>query len=465
MSLRHRLVAALTALATAATGALVAVSLTAPPAAAATYSAYVMGYFKESPDQSGDSYALHLAVSSDGLDWMPLNQNNPVVTPTAGTQGLRDPYILRKQDGTFVALATDLTGRVFNQDNQYIHVWDSTNLTSFTGYRRVKLHSMATHSWAPEAFWVPSRNQYAVIYSANNGTRDVLMVNYTTDFVNMGTPQVFFDPGFNVLDGDVLVDGSTFYLSYKNLNDNRLYVARSTTGASNSFTTISSGLRQGDAIEAPVLVRSNTSSTVWLWGDSFAPANAVVYGWQTTNVDGNSWSVMNQRAFTPPINAKHVTITPITSAERDALVDRWGAPEWNRLKSYNFPGRYVRHAGNVARIDPFPMDPTADQQWRIVPGLADPAGVSFESVNFPGRYLRHYAYNLRLDPNDGTSAFRADATFYPTAGLADSSWTSFRSYNFPDRYIRHYEYALRIDVLGSGSSTTAKQDATFDITY
>ena len=465
MSLRHRLLAAFTALATAATAVLVAVSLTASPAAAATYSAYVMGYFKESPNASGDSYALHLAVSSDGLDWMPLNQNDPVVTPTAGTRGLRDPFILRKQDGTFVALATDLTGRVFTENNQYIHVWDSTNLTGFSGYRRVKLHSMATHSWAPEAFWVPSRNQYAVIYSANTGTRDVLMVNYTTDFVNMGAPQVFFDPGHNVLDGDVLVDGSNFYLSYKNLDDNRLYVARSTTGAPNSFTTISSGLRQGDAIEAPVLVRSNTGSTVWLWGDSFAPANAVVYGWQTVNVDGGSWSVMNQRAFTPPINAKHVTITPITSAEHDALVDRWGAPEWNRLKSYNFPGRYVRHAGDVARIDSFPMDPTADQQWRVVPGLADSAGVSFESVNSPGRYLRHSGYNLRLDPNDGTSVFRADATFYPTAGLGDSSWTSFRSYNFPDRYIRHYEYALRIDVLSPSSSATARQDATFDITY
>lgn len=465
MSLRHRLLAAFTALAAAAVAALVAVSLIAPPAAAATYSAYVMGYFKESPDASDDSYALHLAVSRDGLDWMPLNQNDPVATPTAGMEGLRDPYLLRKQDGTFVALATDLKGRVFNLDNQYIHVWDSTNLTSFTGYRRVKLHSMATHSWAPEAFWVPSRNQYAVIYSANNGTRDVFMVNYTTDFVNMGTPEVFFDPGFNVLDGDVLVDGSTFYLSYKNIGDGNLYVARSTTGAPNSFTTISGGLRQGDAIEAPVLVKSNTDSTVRLWGDSFAPANAVVYGWQTANIDGGSWSAMNQQAFTPPINAKHTTITPITSAEYDALVNRWGAPGWNRLKSYNYPDRYVRHAGDVARIDQFPMDPTADQQWRVVPGLADSAGVSFESVSSPGRYLRHSGYNLRLDPNDGSSIFRADATFYPTAGLGDSSWTSFRSYNFPDRYIRHSGYALRIDVLSPSSSATDRQDATFDITY
>jgi non-reducing end alpha-L-arabinofuranosidase len=266
----------------------------------------------------------------------------------------------------------------------------------------------------------------------------------TSDFVNMGTPQVFFDPGHDVLDGDVLVDGSTFYLSYKNLSDGRLYVARSTTGAPNSFTTISAGLKQGGAIEAPVLVKSNTSNEVWLWGDSFSPVNGVMYGWSTTDIGGGSWTAMNQRAFTAPISAKHVTITPITAAERTAMIDRWGAPRWNRLKSSNYPGHFVRHAANVAQLDPYPMDPVADQQWRIVPGLADTAGVSFESVNYPGRYLRHYAYNLRLDANDGSTAFKADATFYPTAGLADSTWTSFRSYNFPDRYIRHAGFIQRI---------------------
>lgn len=443
----------------------IAVISTAQSAAAATYSAYVMGYFKESPNQSGDSYALHLAVSSDGLHWMPLNQNNPVATPTAGMQGLRDPFILRKQDGTFVVLATDLKGRVFNLNNQYIHVWDSTDLTGFTNYRRVRLHNMNTHSWAPEAFWVPSRNQYAVIYSAHNGTRDVLMVNYTTDFINMGTAQVFFDPGFNVLDGDVLVDGTNFYLAYKNLSNGNLHVARSTTGAPNSFTTLTGGLRQGNAIEAPILVKSNTNNTFWLWGDSFSPANAVFYAWQSANINGNAWSGLNQRIYTTPINAKHATISPITAAERTALVNRWGAPQWNRLKSYNFPGRYVRHSSSVARIDPFPMDPTADQQWRLVPGLADSAGVSFESVNFPGRYLRHSNYALRLDPSDNTTTFRADATFYRTAGLADSAWASFRSYNFPDRYIRHSNYVLRIDPLSAGSALTARQDATFNVTY
>src|SRR3954469_17266305 len=126
-------------------------------ALAATYSGYAMAYFTESPSMTAANYSLHLAVSSDGLNWTPLNQNNPVATPTAGSKGLRDPFILRKQDGTFEVLATDLNGTDWSVNSQYIHVWDSTDLRSFTNYRRLKVHSLSTHSWAPEAYWDAAR--------------------------------------------------------------------------------------------------------------------------------------------------------------------------------------------------------------------------------------------------------------------------------------------------------------------
>jgi hypothetical protein len=110
------------------------------------------------------------------------------------------------------------------------------------------------------------------------------------------------------------------------------------------------------------------------------------------------------------------------------------------------------------------MEPPADQQWRLRPGLADPAGVSFESVNLPGRFLRHSGYAMRLDANDNTTQFAADATFSRVAGLADAAWSSFRSYNFPDRYLRHAGYVLRIDPITASSSATDRQDATFKVT-
>nr|WP_062339944.1 glycoside hydrolase family 43 protein [Herbidospora sakaeratensis] len=431
-----------------------------PRAAWAANTAYVFAYFTETPNQSASNYGLHLAVSRDGLNWSPLNQNNPVVTPTAGEQGLRDPQVYRKLDGTFVVIATDLKGTNFSSVSQYLHAWDSVNLTGFTNYRRLRMHTTGGHTWAPTVFRDNSRGQYGIVYSFNTGGRDVFAVNYTSDFQTVGAQQTFFSPSFNVLDGDIVVDGSTTYLYYKNLNDGLLYGARSSTGQPNSFTTYTSGLRQGNSIEAPLLLKTNEGG--WrLWGDSFSPVNNDYYLWTSSNIGGNSWAVAGQRDYTPPLNSKHGSIAGITDAEYNALVSRWGLPNWVRLKSYNFPDRFVRHANLVGRIDAYPFDPHQDQLWRMVAGLADSAGVSFESVNRPGSYLRHWDYAMRLDPNDGSAVFRADATFYRVAGLADGNWSSFRSYNFPTRYLRHYDYLLRVDPI---STATERQDATFRVT-
>jgi hypothetical protein len=425
-------------------------------------SAYVMGYFTESPNGLGTDYGLHLAVSRDGLQWMPLNQNNPVVTPTQGAGGLRDPFIMRKQDGTFVILATDLKGTDWSYNSQYIHVWDSTDLRSLTGYRRLKLHDMVTHSWAPEAYWDAGRGQYAILYSSvNSSGHNVIMVNYTTDFRAASAPQVFFDPGYDVIDANMVVGvGGVNYMYFKNNGRQQLVGTRSTSLNPGSFTIFGTPVAHGGT-EAPTIVKSLTSNTWYLWGDTYNP-NGIFYAWQTTDLAAGTWTELNQRDYTQPLNSKHNTIETITSAEYDALVARYGAPGWNRLKSYNFPNRYVRHASFAGRIDPYPFDPYADAQWKLVPGLADSSAVSFQSVNNPTRYLRHYSYQLRLDVNDGTTAFAQDATFHKTAGLADSTWTSFRSHNFPTRYIRHSDYALRIDPV---STATDRADATFSVVY
>ncbi|MGW7753975.1 glycoside hydrolase family 43 protein [Streptomyces violaceusniger] len=424
-------------------------------------SAYAMCYFTESTSLGeGTDYGLHLAVSTDSLNWTPLNQNNPVVTPTAGALGLRDPFLMRKQDGTFLVLATDLKGTDWSYNSQYIHVWDSTALRTFTGYRRLKLHNMTTHSWAPEAFWDAGRGQYAVIYSSvNSSGHNVIMVNYTSDFVTASAPQVFFDPGYDVIDGDMAVGVNGYnYLFFK--KNQTLVAARSSSLNPGSFTEFSTGVAHGGT-EAPTVYKSLTSNTWYLWGDTYTP-NGVFYAWRSTDLASGTWTALDQKTYTQPVNSKHCGITTITTAEYNNLIATWGSPVWNRLKSYNYPARYVRHSGYVGRIDAYPFDLYTDSLWKLVPGLADSSGVSFQSVNNPTRHLRHYDYQLRLDVNDGTSTFAADATFYRTAGLADSTWTSFRSYNNPTRYIRHSNYVLRIDPI---STATEQQDATFRVGY
>ncbi|MBB2940898.1 hypothetical protein FB565_000602 [Actinoplanes lutulentus] len=449
----------------AAVGGATAGALILPGAAkAATYSGYAMAYFTESPTMAGASYRVHLAVSGDGLNWTPLNQNAPVATPTLGSGGLRDPFILRKQTGGFVVIATDLNGTDWAYQSQYLHVWDSPDLRTFTGYRLLKVHSLATHAWAPEAVWDPARSQYAVVYSSVVGGRNVLMVSYTTDFVTATTGQVFFDPGYDAIDGNFVTVSGVNYMYYKNNTNSTLLGTRSSSFNPGSFSVYTGAITPGRGVEAPQIVKSNTAETWQMWGDTWSP-NGRFFCWQSTNVAGGSWSLLNDRLYTQPLNSKHLGITPITAAEMSALTTRWGTPAWNRIKSYNYPDRYIRHANSVGRIDTYPFDPYQDQMWTLVPGLADSAGVSFRSVNYPDRYLRHSNYAIVLAANDGTSTFAGDATFHRVAGWADSSWTSFRSHNFPDRYLRHSGYVLRIDPITSSSAAAAKQDATFRVGY
>ena len=215
------------------------------PAAAATYAGYAMAYFTESPSMTAANYSLHLAVSADGLNWTPLNQNNPVATPTLGSKGLRDPFILRKQTGGFVVLATDLNGTDWAYQSQYLHVWDSADLRSFTGYRLLKVHSLATHAWAPEAIWDASRGQYAVVYSAVVGGHNVLMVNYTSDFVTASSPQTFYDPGYDAIDGNFVTVNGVNYLYYKNNTNSTLLGTRSSSLNPGSFSIYTGAISPG----------------------------------------------------------------------------------------------------------------------------------------------------------------------------------------------------------------------------
>jgi hypothetical protein len=150
----------------------------------------------------------------------------------------------------------------------------------------------------------------------------------------------------------------------------------------------------------------------------------------------------------------------LTVAEESRVLARWPNTAINRLQSYNFQDRYVRHTNFDVRIDPN-VSPLDDSRFKLRTGLAGTGTVSFESVNFPGYFLRHSNYDFQLVYNDGTAQFAADASFNKVAGLADSSWSSFQSYNHPDRYIRHYAYYLKLDPI---TTATGRSDATFNVT-
>ena len=189
----------------------------------------------------------------------------------------------------------------------------------------------------------------------------------------------------------------------------------------------------------------------------------------------------NQRFAFIPTGAGYHRITPVqsnkpadaagNSTAEGALIQQWryvlGAnQQWRvepiavnvRLQSFNYPDRIVRHSSYRARLDTN-VSPAADAQFKMVAGLADAAGISFESVNFPGRYLRVRTNGeVWLDLNDSTAAFKNEATFRQVAGLADPQRASYQTWTDPAKYLRHANYLLYAQ---AGTEATFQADATF----
>jgi hypothetical protein len=182
-------------------------------------------------------------------------------------------------------------------------------------------------------------------------------------------------------------------------------------------------------------------------------------GQRSTRVQKINWNADGTPDFGVPLS----TDTEIAAPSGDTGVDplpEFPPPEIVRLESFGLRDGYLRHTGFVARIDVSVM-PIQDSQFTLVPGLADPAALSIESVNFPGFYVRQRSNVIYLEPDNHTSEFAADATWWLRPGLADETWSSFESFAKPGNFLskKFNVVALTSDV----TTPISVEDATFMI--
>ncbi|MBW6439598.1 AbfB domain-containing protein [Actinoplanes hulinensis] len=454
-----------------------AVGLPARPAAAAdVYTAYLMAHFT---GESATGEQMYFATSTDGLHWTDLNGSQPVLLSSVGEKGVRDPALVRSPAGDrFYLIATDLriaSGKGWDvaqhSGSTSLVVWESTNLTTWSAPRLVNVAgaiSGAGCAWAPEAIYDAAAGNY-VVYWATITDKARIHYSRTTDFRTFTSPQVYIDrPGTQgIIDTQILeIAGSVGGYRYVRASGDGQITIEGSNQIVGGWTRLGdlSGLGlTGAQVEGPILHKFNDRNEWGLWVDQYASGRGYL---PLTTMNPASLSAYRIRGTSEyalgASRKRHGTILPITQAQRTALHGKWATftTGVNRIQSYNFTDRYVRHSNFDARIDAG-VSPPADSQWRLVPGLAGASGVSIESTNFPGYHLRHSNFDFALAPNDGSTAFAADATFTRVAGLADSSAVSFRSYNNPTRYLRHYNYLLRLDEI---TTATGRADATFRLT-
>ncbi|MER6557117.1 glycoside hydrolase family 43 protein [Streptomyces sp. NPDC001027] len=453
-------------------------SLTAPQQAAAADPGYLMVHFI---GEGATNQQMYLSHSTDGLHWSDLNGGGMVLRSTIGTKGVRDPALVRSPDGSkYWIIATDLCiscgqdwNASINNGSRNLVVWESTDLVTWSQPWLLNVAGAipdGRNAWAPEAIWDPQTNDYVLYWATNvpfNGkTKHRIFYARTSDFHTISAPQIYIDrPGAQEIIDTQIIEmpagvGDYRYVRASGDGQITLEGSNSILGTWTDLGNLSGIGLTGAMVEGPMWMKFNGQNKWGLYLDQYASSRG--YMPVLTTDPSNPASYQTQAAGNYNMGGtkkRHGWILNLTAAEESRVLARWPNTPAQRLQSFNFQDRYVRHANMDVRID---QNVTSDDaKFRMRPGLAGTGTVSFESVNFPGYFLRHANYDFQLVYNDGSAQFAADATFRQVAGLADPTWSSFQSYNHPDHYIRHYAYQLRLDPI---TTATGRSDATFRLT-
>lgn len=182
---------------------------------------YLFSYFMGNGEDG-----LHLAYSEDGLQWKPLNDNKSILTPTAGEDKLmRDPCIIRGRDDKFHMVWTvswNEKGLGYASSKDLVH-WSKQEFIPVMEHEE-----NARNTWAPEVFYDAQKERYLIFWSSTVSglypeTQDTLenaynhRMYYTTtkDFKKFSKTRLFYEPGFNVIDGTIIKHEEEFVMFVK----------------------------------------------------------------------------------------------------------------------------------------------------------------------------------------------------------------------------------------------------------
>ncbi|MDR7381862.1 family 43 glycosylhydrolase [Promicromonospora iranensis] len=327
--------------------------------AAAPYEGYAFSYFTGN-SVAGEKIYFAASRGNDALRWDELNDGQPTLESTKGTLGLRDPFLIRSPEGDrFFLIATDLSiGRNGNWDaaqrqgSKYLEIWESTDLVSWSEQRHVKVSpDNAGNTWAPEAYWDESLQQYVVFWASklyadddpdHTGSAYNRMLYATTrDFVTFSEATVWQDRGESRIDSTVIKENDTYYRFTKDEGGGGTGCSDIIQEKSPTLTAVDlpgdpswefmAGCIGRDAgtsaVEGPTVFEANPGDTsgspYYLFVDEYGGRGYIPLG--TEDLENPDWQV--PPSYDLPASPRHGTVIPVTAAELAALRDGIVVPE------------------------------------------------------------------------------------------------------------------------------------------
>jgi hypothetical protein len=289
--------------------------------------------------------SVFLMASWDGLAFQHVNEGAPIFSVSEGVT--RDPSIVRGPDGVF--------HMVWTTDPKAIGYANSSDLVTWSEPRTIPVwgpEDNVINTWAPELYYDETEQEFLIVWASTDrdrfptgssepapdgeGFEHRLYAATTTDFETLSQTELFFDPGFNVIDGMIAhdPDGARFVMAFKDerLNDEhgapdpRKYIALAfSSSARGPWGDLGGSLTGGGVAitqwaEGSTLLRSEQG---WrLYYDSYVDRISVYHALASDDLE--TWTdISNQLAF-PEIEGRlqHGTLFRVSASDIG-----WPVPE------------------------------------------------------------------------------------------------------------------------------------------
>ena len=309
----------------------------------ANYDGYLFAYF-EGTGTNELQEQLRFAISENGTDWRALNNNRPIIASKdiSESGGIRDPHILRREDGKgYYIVATDMfTVKNGWGSNPGIVLLKSDNLTDWTGGHINLSKSYPEHFgdahwvWAPQTIYDQKEKKYMIYFTLKREKTDSLVTYYAyanKEFTAFeAEPKVLFKAKYQSIDNDIILHNGTYHLFYKgNTKDKngkefkngiQQATSKSLKGPwKEDFKYLDAYAENSTAVEGSGVFPLNDGSGYILMYDLYGSGR---YEFQRSK-DLKTFTTKPE-SFTKDFHPRHGTVMQITRDEMERVQQKWG---------------------------------------------------------------------------------------------------------------------------------------------
>ena len=314
----------------------------AKKAAKQNFAGYLFAYFEGSGNKQEH---LRFAISEDAKNWYALNDNQPVIASdsisTSG--GIRDPHILRGEDGCYYIVATDMnTVKNGWKDNPGIVLMKSKDLVNWTHSKIVLKEDYKEHFsdaywvWAPQTIYDKKAKKYMIYFTLQRtGDGRKSLVTYyayaNKDFSGFESePKVLFNAKYGCIDNDIIERNGVYHMFYKGniknaegkeiQNGIQQATAKNLKGPwKEDFKFIDAYADSNTGVEGSGVFKLNDKDEYVLMYDLYGSGR---YEYQTSK-DLNTFSTKPE-SFRKDFFPRHGTVCSVTKDEMEKLQQKWG---------------------------------------------------------------------------------------------------------------------------------------------